>query len=527
MRRRRITTLAALLTGAALVASGCTSSIGGTALTGESEGRNPAAPERGPAPDPRDADAVALALRQIDACALLDTDLAAERSGAPDDEIYVAPRGPHACLLSVNGEYDVGSRPLEVRVGTPFDQLDRYHAEPITLAGAKAYQTRQTSGSDHVCTVNVPTSYHIAVEFHYSHPESGVCEAVRAYAEVAVDRLREPDTLTLDPATRPFSQWDGCAFLRTLLGTEAEYVFTPDGLYDPFSGCEAVGEQDDEVVLETEYDWHNSPLGEPTELEGTTVHLYDSSYACTATWGQAESGVDNEYLGTLTFSLETPSCDRTSALTTEAIGLADTRPESTDVSPQRPLLYGPDERDTGAQGACAHFGAPNGQADCAPYEGGTDVPSSADEIMATAVTEPGLQCAVFADAVAEVYGAEFQPLTWSGQCLFVEPTHQLRLDVTVHPAYRPADYGKDTSLWTDREIVEIAGKQAVSFYTTDGASRDIYVSPTGAVEARGIVHVNAQALPPRGEIAADPEPAPEKLAKAEDVLTRVIERHFA
>ncbi|MEU3269969.1 DUF3558 family protein [Saccharomonospora sp. NPDC006951] len=532
--RQRILTAAVSVFASALMVAGCSTTTSGTAFkAGEApQDGGPAAEESGPgpAPDPRDAQAVDEALRQLDPCLLFDMDVAEKRIGEPGTT--ATPRGPHACMLTPAGEYEPGGEPLNVQVGAPVDHMTRYTGKPVDIGGVTGYELRDYGESRNHCILTIPVSFSRGIEFDYSFADSDTCPIVAEYATAAVKKLQDPDTLKLDQQSRPFSQWDGCTFLRTLLGDESEqYRFAPNRGYDPFASCETFPSDPSDYsqtpVLSVRYNTvGDSPLGDPTDIAGKTVFVYQQSSGCKATWAQTDSQTGNEHLKDLEFELEAGDCDAASSLAEKAIGLVDQAPPPND-NVQRPLLYGPDERDTGEKGACEHFGAPNNREECAPYEDDVTVPQGKQAIIDASGEDNRVQCAVFRDAIREIYGEEFEPLTFGAHCIFVEETHSVAVTVNVSPAYPAGDYGTDESLYTGRQETEFGGKQAVSFYDSGKTSYDIYLSPDNDVSAHGHVHIGVELLPERGVLAGERKSDPEMLAKADEVMTKVVEQYFA
>ena len=196
------------------------------------------------------------------------------------------------------------------------------------------------------------------------------------------------------------------------------------------------------------------------------------------------------------------------------------------VAPQRPLLYGPDENDTGAVGDCVDYGGLGGQKDCEPYHE-VPIPGSPEQIMAATKENRNVQCAVFKDAVEEVFAEDFVPVTWAAHCFFVDPTHVFDIRVNVDPDNRPSDYGKG-DLYRDREETTVAGLRAVTFWTDQPSAFNLYLSPGNDIDERGNLHIELTAYGGRGKLGAslDATITQEKADQAVEVVTQVVEAHF-
>ena len=209
----------------------------------------------------------------------------------------------------------------------------------------------------------------------------------------------------------------------------------------------------------------------------------------------------------------------------DAVSVAD--PQGGGVAPQRPLLYGPNDNDTGAVGACVDFGATGGLADCEPYHD-VPLPTKLDEILAAAGDNRNVQCAVFKEAVERVFGTDFSPITWAAHCYFVDPTHVFDINVNVDPNNRPSDYGRG-DLYAGREETEIAGMAAVTFWTSGRGEFEIYLSPHDDLGSSGNLHIRIGAQGGRGDEITDLDQTitAEQAEQAREVMTQVVEEYFS
>lgn len=155
------------------------------------------------------------------------------------------------------------------------------------------------------------------------------------------------------------------------------------------------------------------------------------------------------------------------------------------------------------------------------------MPENPDDIMAAATANRHTQCAVFKNAVLARFGKQFAPVTWAAHCFFVDPEHTVEINVNVDPINPPSDYGVDPSLWTPPEENEIAGKEAVTFWTTDKNTFEIYLSPHDDVDQRGNLHIRVRMIGSRGkEIEVSPKLPEDRADLANEVMAEVVETYF-
>lgn len=475
-----------------------------------------------PGPPDRDRDAVVAALRTLDACALLDLDYAKSHR---NPTAVTIPTGPHSCSLVADAHWTPGHRGLSLAVGAGNDIDRRFSEKPIALGGAKAYEIDQGDDSHPECVLDLPVSYTLSIKLKAD--SSSACQLVENYGAAAVAKLAAPDALGVDTAKRPFSAWDGCAFLATLYGADLDgYRLTPNSRStDPFSGCESVGEQRKTgPSLGVIYDkWAPERNDQLIRIAGKDAVVRGGAGKCTVLWNQGASSSPNEWFSSVLFELADSDCVAAERHAAQAVQLAERAPEGAAARPQRPLLYGPDDNDTGRIDACVDlFNSP-----CAPYQDGVTVPPTFEAAAADSRADQAVQCEAFSDAVKGAYGPSLSPVIWGAHCMFVEPTHALLVYVDIDGKNAPADYGTDPGLWTDRRVKPIDGKQSVTFWDTRGAEYDVYFSPYGDIERPGNLHIHLEANHPRG--VRDTSTATLEKVKAElaeRVITLVDRKYF-
>jgi hypothetical protein len=68
----------------------------------------------------------------------------------------------------------------------------------------------------------------------------------------------------------------------------------------------------------------------------------------------------------------------------------------------------------------------------------------------------------------------------------------------------------------------------VSFWNSRKTDYDIYLSPSNDVNRQGMVHIEAQAFPPRGEFGVtQPNVDVVKMRKVEQVVSQVAQGYFS
>ncbi len=190
-------------------------------------------------------------------------------------------------------------------------------------------------------------------------------------------------------------------------------------------------------------------------------------------------------------------------------------PPTTDVTPQHPLLYAPDEPDSPRPGACAM--APIDH-ECVPYVE-VPVPDNANSILAGSDNDPNVQCAVALDEVAAVFGTRFQPVIVGepdfSQCLFVGPDRLLEIefDIWSDPLGRETTYS-DT---TDRDFAGHPGR-----VRTGGADHWAKASTSATRDEGGTLNLSVRT----GPLTSGPV-TPENIAAVETLLTEILENHFS
>lgn len=515
---------------ACLLVTSCTASTGGRESTAVSDGHS-SAPPRAPKPQDRDLTAVTAALRAIDACALFD--LAAFRVEYPGAVLQAT--GPHSCALATEPSRGYVDSGLTVKLGDSSNESFTYDGTPVVVEGAKGYEYRDYSGRDKRCYLFFPTSFTRAVKFTYQGENVDACEMLNRHVGTAVARLQNPDTVRLNPAA-PFANWDGCTLLAQALGPDAaKYNFAPPagGTDDPLSSCETSGQSNPRDYtagpsLDVYYGKAITMYGETRLIGGKAAEVSGQTMRCYVKWYQAPSGTGDQWYDTLTFEITANSCDIAARLAQAAIPLVDQSPPDAGTPPHRPLLYRPDEPDVPRVGACVDFWFIGGRDACEPYHQ-VPVPEGIDAIVEADSNNPNISCAAFQDSIKAHFGAELQAATWNGMCFFLDHGQTLEIVADIHPIYQPGEYGTESSLWTEPEIVQFAGQPASMFWDLRKTGFNIYLSPFGDLNSQGFVHIGLRAGHGRGDmdVSSTQELDPAKAEAAKRVMAEVAQKYFA
>ncbi|HEX6356018.1 hypothetical protein [Actinophytocola sp.] len=469
----RVVAVAACL--AALGLAGCTTPEAPPPTTQSTENQPVARPKD------RDKDAVLAAVRQLDLCALLDK----AKTVGPFAGARPVARQPFECTLT-------GAAGLVTVTAIGIGHQNRIESAIRTIGGAKAY-VKEGGG----CYVSLPVSFTTALEFSQA-PAPG-CADVTTLAAAAADALADPDSLQTKPV------WDACTALADALDAD-ETKLSGNGLADCTSAPATAS-------ISFVDDLPPSDEQQPTQttIGGTQVRVYDEE-DCVVSWRQEP--FDVRYASTPDYPVvvRTPDCDTSKDLAESLMAVLEKAPPS-DVAPQRPLLYRPDELDSPYPGACAYVDEldPNR---CEPYVE-VMVPDDPAEILRAANDDADVQCAMAVRSVGTRFGSKLVPVADSEagtRCFFVEPERRLQLTFSL-------SHGKVVNDF-DGKPVTIAGHPG--FVTTDKASITYELSTATKLDGEGTVALSVSAGPATAEVLA-----PGTDENAESVLTDVLREYFS
>ncbi|QUQ67693.1 hypothetical protein [Kutzneria sp. CA-103260] len=460
-------------------------------------------------PADRDNNAVLAGLRRLDACALFD--------GAQP-----VPLGPHACGFVLDPK---SHATLKVAVGldSPFSR--RWTLNPISIGGAKAYWATGEAG----CQLDIPVSFTSAV---YLASDTKSCDPVKAAAATVVAKLGNPDAVAV-PASRPLAGWDGCSLLdKALGGLDPKAKVQQDVVETPFDTCSVVDATPRTPKATLDMQYTSDPLSglnrTPRQVGDKTANVDDLGSTCDVAWAVGPSGSDQSH-NTAVVSVRLKGCDAATALAVK-VQQALAGPTPSNDKPQRPLVYGANDPDTEAVGACVDFQSHDGS--CRPYQPIT-LPRSFSQWFAAANTQTSIACAISVDAVHQVYGDAFKPVLSGDFCYYVEPTHALLLSFDVSTVYKPGDYGNRPDLYANVRTTTVSGKQAKTFTDSIKGAKpgqptyheyDVYVSPFNDLTRNGMIAAEAQATIPRGGGFGDPLDV-SRLHDLDQVMAKIIAKY--
>ncbi|SHF90812.1 DUF3558 domain-containing protein [Streptoalloteichus hindustanus] len=503
------------LWGAALAVAACASCT--SVVTGSPVGAGGSAAAEQPVDRP--AEAVLSALRQLDACALIDP-AAATGAGFPNNARAV-PTAPHSCEYAADG----GAK-ARVQVGRGFDHSGRYHAEPINLNGVKAYLYRGEKRNETPCEISVPVSFTLSINLEVrlgTGAGGDACAQVKALGAAATTKLGNPDSVTADPAKRTLVNWDGCTLARIV--TAQQPNLRRMSSRDALDECQLVEDKKqggDDTKVEIRYD--TDPLqGNQTirQVGGRNAAITELSGSCWVRWAHGPSGSPEKLHPLTVVTIKGSTCDNTTRTAAEAMrALAGAPPAA--PPPQRPLTYRPDEQDDAAAGACVDYISAGSATGCRPHTGAR-VPSDKKDLIAAANADPNVACSAADETVRQVFGSAMRPVTYGAHCFWGEPTHAITVRVTITGDWAPDQFGQDPKLYANRQKKTFGGAPGVSWNAGKGAY-EIYLSTTGDITKPGYLAGEVQVWPPRG--AADATPDPSKLPLLDQVMTKLAERYL-
>ncbi|QUQ67694.1 DUF3558 family protein [Kutzneria sp. CA-103260] len=487
-----------------------------------------------PPPD-RDGNAVFTAMRQLDACALLDGPGMAA-AGLPGNAKQT-PIAPHSCSFTVDRTFNDN---VEVIVGDDWSFGAAYQEAPLTIGGAKAYLHDLTLSGHSSCQVDIPVSFAMAVQVRAEpgyQSKTNSCDQAKAAATTVVAKLGNPDAVTV-AASRPLANWDGCSLLTKALGDlDPKKVKLDHGdALAPLDGCSAKREDSKDSSTDlgrVDLKYDSDPLTganrKPQQVGDKTANVYDGGNFCDVSWGLGPSGSPEKLSNTTVVSVQLKDCDSAKALAVK-IQQALAGPAPSGGKPQRPLLYRPNEPDNDGVGGCLDFSVHDGN--CVPYQPFA-LPASFNDWFRASDAQPSIGCAIATDAVKEVFGDSYHAVVWGQHCFFVEPTHALTITIDVATVYSPVRYGSDPSLYSNIQTTTVSGKQAKTFNDTVKTAKpgepaydeySVYVSPHNDINQPGMIAGIIKATPARGS-SQDAKPDVSRLKDLDQVMTKIIAKY--
>lgn len=213
------------------------------------------------------------------------------------------------------------------------------------------------------------------------------------------------------------------------------------------------------------------------------------------------------------FALSGGPCDALEPMAESIIAAADSVRAEPAARPQRPLIYRPGEVDTGEPGACVDFKSDIG---CAPFVQAAAPEGGLVSIVDAAAQDPNVFCAAAAGAVGK-HRTDMQPVTFKGQCHFVEPTH--RIELSVHAFRDVPAMGAGSPVCDDWAEIDLAGTSAFVCANKQMSEQSVYLSTADDIQQPGALALTATLLPPRG----DPDVKPKWEQDKVDVVRKIAD----
>lgn len=449
-----------------------------------------------PGPADRDPAALMAALRQIDACKLIDQAAAA---AVGYQIVSLGAPSPHHCQAFPKGSFSE----LDVRIGSDFELPNRFFAAPLDLAGMRGYRTDL---SVEVCQVDLPVDLELSISTWVrrdaqSNEKFKACDVATAVATSAAARLAHPEQVRADPAVLVLSTWDACTLLLLPLGDHArEYRLTRgQGLFDNAMDSCAATHKDNHTLtwdfqLRIDYrkeDWTKGVYEHPSDVEGKQVVLRDDTrQGCERAWThQPVPAFGGSWVAVIAV------ISRTCELEPVAQIIRAERAGPPPVQPLAQVLYRVDQPDLNYPGACVDYGGAIAGG-CQPAHQ-VSVPTDPAQRRQAADHDPNVTCALTTDAVRARLGAGMQPVTSSSSCAWVEPTHTVSIKFRVDTTGTAQSYGGSTKT---RDIT-IGGHPALRIDHTDDPEHqqwEVYVSTGNDLAQPGVLGAELTTYSPRG-----------------------------
>lgn len=424
----------------------------------------------------RDADEVREKAAAVDPCALLRS---VHPSGDASPDTSLRADTPHSCRLSDDS--------VRVDVFTAVSENERHRLARLELAGAVSYRADLRRGR---CLVHLPISHRRAISF--SGPAS--CATVTAYAEGAAELLdARPRRASRSPG---INRVPACDLVER--AGRRPGAATTSTTYSVLDRCDV---ESSGASLELEYEDQDVHGWQTTRVvDGTTVRMQETTDRCYLAWPVGEPDVTVREGDRLTGFVTSTTCRKGIALAKELVPAA-RRAESSDRG-AADLLYGWDQPDTAATGACADI-ADQASLECSPA-GDAEVPDARVDLIEHAEADPDVLCAAAAPVVREHYGDTFTAATTltprgtligtdapddTTRCAFGSPDHTFEVSIVLSTAHLRLTADDEVAGHPARvHPVEVRGSTATASYAV---ARDEPGQP-------GFLVVELTAWPERG-----------------------------
>ncbi len=407
----------------------------------------PVAREVPEAPADRDDAEVQRALAVLDPCALL-SPTAARKVG--DDPGARMAHGPHSCVAGYG---------VRVTLHVGYDEWDRFDEERLALGGAVAYRNSPLLGN---CKIYLPVSFTHAIEF--GAPDTSRCRKPRAYAAAAARRLLgDPESLLRPAGPNRLAPCDLFAEAvapvpddqQLVTGWRDDQSLDECALWDLPDAEETGGLAINPVAARVHLELNLAPALDDWAGDGGYTRTFDTlagervqiqdedGKGCWVHFDAWPADLPSSYGQTVQARVFGGRCERMQRVAAgliRALRDGDAEPRPVDAEG---LIYAADESDTPATGACQDV-AGQADAECAPALD-VGVPDDPRELLRRGEADPNVMCAAALGAVRERFGDDMRAATvlrstatildedapQVAECVFVEPSHALRVGVTA------------------------------------------------------------------------------------------------
>jgi hypothetical protein len=429
---------------------------------------------------------------------------------------------------------------LVVHVGAGFDIADRSKMARVEFAGRTAYQAfgkhfpaPEISALGDLCRIDIPISADRSVRIVSAAAPGGdvgaACAAPRAVAETVASKLVSPAS-SVRTSPGGLGRWDACDLLERATGygdTGVSPLPRPNA-----DRCLASGPGAGPAL---EIDTIAGPDSlEPDRFGGGTrvelpfgpalQHEIGADQCEVAFVAERQPDAPPEYAAQITtVRLAGAPGDPCAGAADAAVKIRGTMSGPAPQPPPAParLGFAIGEPDAEMPAACGVFAALS--ADTCRTPRPVPVPATAPELLRAGETvdAPDVSCAVLRDAAAPVTGEGIElaaAMNESGGGCIGLTGEAYRIYLAFFSGAAAGEY----CMGAEKQTVQVAGRSAVR--CSGPGTFNLYVAATGALDAPGVVLVEAGLVAPRGDMSWDAgAPDPAAAARMAEGTTRVAE----
>lgn len=409
------------------------------------------------------------------------------------------PYSPRSCRIALTG-----NRAVTVQVGDSISHRTRSRAVPQTENGLRTYRTYQPGHGDvsPTCAEAIPISFSRAI-WILTEPTTGAtqdsqCATTGRAAENVAALLRDPAGATATYSPTSAARWDMCrlrdaafgrpnpsqtrAFPDLIVAGSPNADQCPDGApADPSALGLWLRIGPDPVTTMA-----NNPGAQRIQLGGVTAVEYPGDPICAVSWIQ-------DHLATganLVLTVRSPNGRCIGAEQFAKLTATLAAPPPLPAAPAR-LGFAPDQPDEVTDPACRIVAElPDG---CRAPKPVTVPHGPAEVLRAAGEQGQDISCAILADALRTVTGAEPQVAYSKDNCLGVTPDRSISLELALK------DYVPNDVFVGAPPPVTVAGYPAI-----DGGNhssfRDLEISPYRDLAKHGDLHLLGSFEPVLGQV---------------------------